>query len=301
MLHIFPATWPVDSVAMSSAAQKPHHPHPPGGKNPGNGADGPVCRICYTEDSVSRGKPVVVCNCKASFAFVHPKCLTDWIRATDATKCDICQFPFIMRKRPESLWNWCHQPDKAEEYKMTIQTAGLYFFYTLLSAFVFYATYGQCLLIRLPLLSLTSSNSTFWGIKIGTVILILSFLLAGCTMFWIVFLTGSAIVYVTREIRSFRSWRSTHFRIDISPNPNPDGEVAAPAYNLARACGLSKRQIQVPASAGGAVTAVAPSPTTSHPPVPSSPSGLKSHHPHHHRSPPPSPPARPELHAHAPL
>ena len=100
---------------------------------------------------MGKGKPIVACNCKASFAFVHPKCISDWLQATDAVKCDICQFPYIMKKRPETLRNWCRNEEKNEEYKMTVQTAGLYFFNLIVAAILFYATYGECLLQRLCL------------------------------------------------------------------------------------------------------------------------------------------------------
>ena len=105
--------------------------------------DSPVCRICYEGRSQAKGVPIVACNCKASFAHVHRKCIADWLQATDARTCDICQFPYIMTKRPDSFANWYHSQDKDEEYKMTIQTAGMYFFNLLVAAVLFYATYGE--------------------------------------------------------------------------------------------------------------------------------------------------------------
>lgn len=104
--------------------------------------DSPVCRICYEGNTTEKGKPIVVCNCKASFAFVHRKCISDWIQATDASKCDICQFEYIMKKKPETFRNWCRTQEKGEEYKLTIQTAGLYFFNLIVAGILFYATYG---------------------------------------------------------------------------------------------------------------------------------------------------------------
>lgn len=109
--------------------------------------ESPVCRICYMGSSAGRGVPIQACNCRAAFAFVHPKCIAEWIQATDAVRCDICQFAFVMKKRPESLRNWFRSQEKEEEYKMTMQTAGMYFFNLMIAGILFYATYGSCLLI----------------------------------------------------------------------------------------------------------------------------------------------------------
>lgn len=104
----------------------------------------PVCRICYEGgSSAAKGQVIVVCNCRAAFAYVHPKCIAEWIQATDSVRCDICQFPFLMDKKPESFGTWFRSQEKDEEYKMTLQTAGMYFFNLMIAGILFYATYGS--------------------------------------------------------------------------------------------------------------------------------------------------------------
>lgn len=103
----------------------------------------PVCRICFRGKSSENGTPITVCNCQPPFSHVHPKCISDWINATDATTCDICQYQYNIKRRPETMKNWFHSQGKDEEYKISIQTCGMYSFNLLVASILFFATYGE--------------------------------------------------------------------------------------------------------------------------------------------------------------
>ena len=108
-------------------------------------AQRPVCRICYESQSATKGRPIVVCDCKGAYAYVHRVCISDWMQATESSRCDICNFAYIVRKRHDTFGHWYRSQEKNEEYKITLQTAGMYLFNLMVAAVLFYATYGRCL------------------------------------------------------------------------------------------------------------------------------------------------------------
>ena len=51
------------------------------------------CRICY--DEISEVK--YFCKCKNENAYIHKKCLIKWLQISGNTKCEICNFPYIIK------------------------------------------------------------------------------------------------------------------------------------------------------------------------------------------------------------
>lgn len=47
-----------------------------------------LCRICHEDKS--SGKLISPCKCRGSLQFVHEKCLNEWIKMKDGSRCEIC-------------------------------------------------------------------------------------------------------------------------------------------------------------------------------------------------------------------
>lgn len=70
------------------------------------------CRICLFQTP-----PLITpCECRAAFAYVHTKCLNEWLDATQVEQCDICRFKFKLRKRRKNIVEWLKDEGKFTEY-----------------------------------------------------------------------------------------------------------------------------------------------------------------------------------------
>lgn len=68
----------------------------------------------------------------------------------------------------------------------------------------------------------------------------ISHLFAALTICWMIALLILFIIYVTREIKSFREWRKSHLRIRVIENENHgEPEIRSPPPDPKRAAGLN--------------------------------------------------------------
>ena len=59
-----------------------------------------ICRICHGSAEES-GQPLIApCLCAGSIKFVHKECLSNWIKTSNAKKCEVCQQDFGHKMRP---------------------------------------------------------------------------------------------------------------------------------------------------------------------------------------------------------
>lgn len=53
-----------------------------------------TCRICYDEEH-KNNRLLAPCICKGSIAYIHQKCLRDWVRVSSSPYCELCKFPYV--------------------------------------------------------------------------------------------------------------------------------------------------------------------------------------------------------------
>lgn len=73
---------------------------------------GIICRICH--DGESDEKLVSPCLCTGTQGLIHKTCLERWLSTASYDKCELCHFPFHLRKKPKSFFDFlCHkwEPD----------------------------------------------------------------------------------------------------------------------------------------------------------------------------------------------
>ncbi|KAF7625920.1 RING-CH-type domain-containing protein [Meloidogyne graminicola] len=78
-------------------------------------SNGPaICRICYsTENSGPKtGEPLISpCHCKGTMGLYHRTCLGKWLAVSNKTCCEICQFPFQIKRTKRSVWEYLRDED----------------------------------------------------------------------------------------------------------------------------------------------------------------------------------------------
>lgn len=60
-----------------------------------------MCRICHEDGS--HEKLVSPCHCTGTMGMLHVSCLERWLGSSNTTKCEICQFQFVVQKKPRPL------------------------------------------------------------------------------------------------------------------------------------------------------------------------------------------------------
>lgn len=77
----------------------------------------------------------------------------------------------------------------------------------------------------------------------GRIIPLASFILIGCTLFWMIFLTGSFLIYSWRELTAYLEWTGTHLKYTVKGNPNHGKfNEAVPPRNFMRTIGLQRAE-----------------------------------------------------------
>ena len=60
-----------------------------------------MCRICHEDGS--KESLISPCHCTGTMGMLHMSCLEKWLGSSKTTKCEICQFKFIVHKKPYSF------------------------------------------------------------------------------------------------------------------------------------------------------------------------------------------------------
>ncbi|KAK3593772.1 hypothetical protein CHS0354_014311 [Potamilus streckersoni] len=81
-------------------------------------SEGPVCRICHEGDL----EEVLVspCYCAGSVGLLHVSCLQRWLGASNKTTCEICNFEFLLERKPEPFINFLRSPGTSREKRNLI-------------------------------------------------------------------------------------------------------------------------------------------------------------------------------------
>ncbi|RWS08728.1 E3 ubiquitin-protein ligase MARCH3-like isoform X3 [Dinothrombium tinctorium] len=148
------------------------------------------CRICLKADD----DLIVPCNCKVNFAFVHTKCLSQWLEATLDDACDICKFKFICNKEPKSFKQWLMSEEDERSDIITM---------TILSVMIIYILALGC---------------TFNYYTLNIVNVIFSDLMWSLTVIICIFFISWLAHFVQRKFDSFMNWREYNFNITVSEN-----------------------------------------------------------------------------------
>lgn len=234
----------------------------------------PVCRICQTGNK-NDDAFITPCNCRGIFAYGHSSCLSNWVEATNLAFCDVCRFEYIADKRSKSFTDWRRLEGKTLEYQSSCQDCWFSLYNLIIAAILLMATYGNntcltaivissshffsficlfSLVMEFAYFVIDSCPSCFHVVLLlfpfslmlpsrftGSVIPLASFILAGCTLFWFIFLTGSFLIYSWRELTAYKEWTRTHFKYTVKGNPNHGKfNEAVPPRNFMRTIGLQR-------------------------------------------------------------
>lgn len=66
--------------------------------------DDVLCKICYE----SNGNFVSICQCKGSMKWTHEKCIKEWIKISNVTKCTVCSFEQSVIVKRNTWYNLLH-------------------------------------------------------------------------------------------------------------------------------------------------------------------------------------------------
>ena len=137
------------------------------------------------------------CNCRKEFAFVHFKCLKEWLELTAHQFCDICGFNYIIEKGFKTRWEWFS--DNTEEFEtgmeMLAKTVNIL----------------HCLFLGLVVCSLVKSIIGRTIIPQYILAIILSIRFYNIIRIWFEF--------VVRLRRESQEWEKSNFTIHIFANP----------------------------------------------------------------------------------
>ncbi|XP_060561928.1 E3 ubiquitin-protein ligase MARCHF8-like [Ruditapes philippinarum] len=78
-----------------------------------------MCRICHEDGSME--KLVSPCHCAGTMGMLHVSCLERWLGSSNTTKCEICQFQFIVQKKPRPLKWYMQEPTLKEDRLLIVK------------------------------------------------------------------------------------------------------------------------------------------------------------------------------------
>ncbi|KAI1712770.1 RING-variant domain-containing protein [Ditylenchus destructor] len=172
-----------------------------------------VCRICYSGENSSLskyGEPLISpCNCRGSVGLYHYSCLKKWLHASGKTVCEICQFPFNVKKTKPSVWSYLND-NSALERKL-LCTDILYFAVVTFLAFLSAAV---CVSLAMDFMY-DYKNQGFSEPRtdISTGLVVLTFILLFAYSVWMV-------ITISSHRKSFRNWRNSHVDVEITDRLN---------------------------------------------------------------------------------
>ena len=152
------------------------------------------CRICLKGDNLM--KP---CNCRKEFAYVHSKCLKEWLEMTGNQFCDVCGFCYILEKRTKSLRDWFADNNEFFELSVAMIDKAQQALHCILLSLV-----AKVLLERY-----FGHNFNHWN----GLLYILCWMRGG-NMIYILF------IFITKLYEQYSDWIKTNFFIQLMPNPN---------------------------------------------------------------------------------
>ncbi|XP_053380482.1 uncharacterized protein LOC128548896 [Mercenaria mercenaria] len=78
-----------------------------------------MCRICHEDGS--KEKLVSPCHCAGTMGMLHVSCLEQWLGSSNTTKCEICQFQFIVQKKPRPFTWYMKEPTLKEDRMLIVK------------------------------------------------------------------------------------------------------------------------------------------------------------------------------------
>ncbi|CAK5013605.1 unnamed protein product [Meloidogyne enterolobii] len=183
--------------------------YPPIWQPPANGPA--ICRICYsTENSGPKtGEPLISpCHCKGTMGLYHRTCLGKWLAVSNKTCCEICQFPFQIKRTKRSIWEYL----KDEDARLARRNLILDFLCFLIITPLVIVSSTVCTISSAHLIREENENRTqsTLGIsgelrfEIAIGLLFLSAVLVTAFCIWL----GVTVAFHTKALRN---WQATHW------------------------------------------------------------------------------------------
>ncbi|XP_070543550.1 E3 ubiquitin-protein ligase MARCHF2-like [Ptychodera flava] len=74
-------------------------------------SDGPICRICHEGDKAGE-ELISPCRCTGTMSYLHRGCIEQWLATANSTQCELCNYEFRTKRRPQSIRQWIQQPSQ---------------------------------------------------------------------------------------------------------------------------------------------------------------------------------------------
>ena len=156
------------------------------------------CRICYKrfeESEVTAGQVINPCNCQGMYAFTHKQCIETRLAMNGHTSCDICRFPFVMKRYRKSCRDWIKIfPNKEEIIELSIRWLNL---------------------ANITIIWLITLNYSHYPITY-----LWKYVLWFFTVFRFSVLLYLSICLVWELYLNFSLWKTKNFRVEVKQNPD---------------------------------------------------------------------------------
>ncbi|GFS20190.1 E3 ubiquitin-protein ligase MARCH3 [Elysia marginata] len=154
-----------------------------------------ACRICQDGDFYE--KLISPCLCSGTVGFVHISCLNTWLQVTSRTSCELCGFPFPVKKKRAPLSEYLRNPRANMDIpNLACDIACLVVLTPLLFASVYLSCTGA---LRYESLGQAGSLCAVVTLLVALILVYLS---------W----AALAIVY---HVRVWRAWREKHSSVSM--------------------------------------------------------------------------------------
>ncbi|CAJ0952052.1 unnamed protein product, partial [Mesorhabditis belari] len=122
----------------------------------------PVCRICFAQNDDVNTKLIRPCNCKGSVAYIHNRCLLQWVTTTNKKVCEICTYPYEMITdglKPMKEWKWPHALDDSWEDELDFRCSIAWLMFM---SIIFFSVVRNGLSDLPNVIGSVIGNSTIW-------------------------------------------------------------------------------------------------------------------------------------------
>ena len=187
------------------------------------------CKICFNiieEKDIKNNLAINPCNCQASYAFAHTKCLNERLEMTGHQSCDVCRFEFVMDKHPKSQWIWFRQFIGTEDFiELLVRVIN-----------VLHICIIGYIVWRYDIEIIDHINQWFW-FQIQWLLICIS----GFRLFWMIKLCCDLFF---KSKQDFIDWKTKNFTIDVKKNPNfkKAKRISHQLSAQLRNCGLFNRK-----------------------------------------------------------
>ncbi|KAL4240614.1 E3 ubiquitin-protein ligase march2 [Mactra antiquata] len=167
-----------------------------------NFSDCNMCRICHEDGS--KEQLVSPCHCSGTMGMLHLTCLGKWLGSSKTTKCEICDFQFIVRKKPHTFRWYMKKSSLVEDRNTMLKDLVV----TILSGLLVIIISIVCILftVRLKEEDKPGPASTLVLIVLCSIIMYMA---------W-------TYVAIKRIMLRYRGWQTEHHIIEIEQNNTSD-------------------------------------------------------------------------------